>query len=286
MLSRLNATQKGILIAIAGFAAFVVSDSSCKWLAGHYSVLQVVAWIYTFALLFCLIGASFLGGLTKTLKTPKLKFHIARGLSNFGLAVSVVYAFQNLPLTSVYPILFLSPFMMTVLAGYFFKEPVAVKDWSVIALGFSGVLIAFRPGFEILDPWLFVAFLSAIFISAFGLFARPLGQNETLMSLAFYPCLANVILLSPFLFQGLPSLPHLLIFICSAFMLCFGMICIAYAYRIARYAIISPLQYLQLVMAFAVGYAVFNEHPDLWMIAGSLVIVTSGILLAFTHKKN
>jgi S-adenosylmethionine uptake transporter len=285
MLSRLNATQKGILLATLGFAAFVISDSSCKWLAGHYSVLQVVAWEYTIGLLFCLIGAPLLGGLEKTFKTKVLKFHILRGLVNIGLAITAVYAFQNLPLTSVYPILFLSPFLMTVLAGYFFRELITVKDWIVIAMGFSGVLIAFRPGFEPLDPSLFVALLCTLFISAFGLFARPLGKNETLMSLAFYPCLANVIFFSPFLLQGLPSFSHLLIFIFSAFTLCLAIICVAYAYRIARYAVISPLQYLQLVLAFIVGKIIFNETPDLWMITGSIVIIASGILLALTHRK-
>ena len=285
MLNRLNATQKGILIATIGFAAFVGSDSFSKWLSGHYPVLQVVVWQYLFAMIFCIILSPMLGGLTRTFKTPKLKFHIARGLSNVGLAISVVYAFQNLPLTTVYPILFLSPFIMTLLAGYFYKEPVKRMDWIVIALGFIGVLIAYRPGFEILDPWLSVALMTTLFITAFGLFARPLGQDETLMSLAFYPSLANVLLLSPFLLP-LPEPMHLIIFCISGFCVCFAMICVAYAYRIARYAVISPLQYLQLVMAFFVGYIVFGDWPDAWMIAGSLVIAASGILLALTHRKD
>lgn len=286
MLSRLNETQKGILIAITGFAAFVGSDSCSKWLAGHYSVFQVVAVEYLIALAFCLLGAPFLGGFRKTLQTPKLKFHLARAIANFGLAVSVVYAFQKLPLTTVYPVLFLSPFIMTLLAGYFYKESVRLTDWVVILIGFSGVLVAFRPGFEILDPWLFVALLSTFFIAVFGLLARPLGEDETLASLALYPSLGNVIFLSPFMFETNIAPAHFPVFIFSGLCVCFGMICIACAYRITRYAVVSPLQYLQLVLAFIVGYIVFDEHPDLWMMTGSLIIVASGILLTVIHKKS
>jgi S-adenosylmethionine uptake transporter len=286
MLNRLNDTQKGILIAIIGFAAFVGSDSACKWLSGHYGVFQVLLWEFLFCLLFCLLGTRFLGGIQNTLKTKVLKIHLLRAFTSFAMGVTVVYAFQNLPLTSVYPVLFLSPFVMTLMAGYLYGERVTTKDWAVISLGFIGVLIAFRPGIESLDPWLAVAFLCMIFIAIFGLCARALGQRETLLSLAFYPCIVNITLLSPALLMGIPDLDHLLIFAFAGLMLCTGMICIAYAYRIARYAVISPLQYLQLILAFIVGRVVFDETPDIWMIAGSLVIMASGVMLALTHKKS
>jgi drug/metabolite transporter (DMT)-like permease len=281
MLSRFNATQKGILIAIAGFAAFVVSDSCAKWLAQFYSIFEVIVWLYAAALVFCMLAAQFLGGWRATLRSNALKFHLARGAMNVGLAVTVVLAFQNLPLTSTYPVFFLSPFIMTVLAGVIYKERVSARDWGIIALGFSGVLIAFRPGIEILNPWLLVALVAAFFIAGFGLLARKL-EGETLLSLAFYPSIANVVVLSPFL--GMPAPEHLPVILLAGLCVSFGMMCVAYAYRLAPYAVISPLQYLQLVMAFGVGFVVFGERPDGWMIAGSLVIVASGVMLAVGHR--
>lgn len=285
MLNCLNNTQKGILLALTGFAAFVCSDSVSKYLAAHYSVLSVVAWIYAFALIICILFSPFIGGLKKTLQTKKLKLHFARGAANFGLAISVVYAFQNLPLTSVYPILFLSPFVMSTLAFFLYKEKVRPRDWLIMTIGFSGVLIAYRPGFEALDPWLLAPVATTIFAAVFGLIARALGQSETTLSLGFYPSLINVILLSPFMISTLPTAEHLLIFSFGGLMLSIGMICVASAYRIARFAVVSPVQYLQLVMAFAVGHFVFHETPSIWMIIGSLVIITSGVLMAVSHTR-
>lgn len=285
MISTFTPTQKGIFFGLVGFCAFVGSDSASKWLTQHYSVMQVIAWEYLFALLFCLILSPFLGGLRSTLRTRKKKLHLYRGLANIGLALCVVTAFENLPLTSVYPVLFLSPFIMAVLAGYCFKEDVTRMDWVVIALGFSGVLIAFRPGIEIIDPWLWAAFATVFFISWFGLLARPLGDSETILSFALYPALANVVVLSPYFLQGLPAPAHLGIFIFSGLCALLGMCFVAHAYRSARYAIISPLQYLQLVLAFVVGYYIFGERPDFWMICGSAVIMLSGLLLTYTHTR-
>ncbi len=71
----------------------------------------------------------------------------------------------------------------------------------------------------------------------------------------------------------------------AGMMLTCGMTGVATACRITRYAIIAPLHYSQLVLVFIIGYFIFGERPDMWMIIGSMVIAASGIMLAFSDKK-
>lgn len=287
MLSTFNDTQKGILYALIGFSAFVFSDSCAKWLSDDYPVLQIVGWSYLFSVLFGLIFSRSMGGLKNTLKTPKLNIHLARGLCNFGLAVSVVTAFQNMPLTSVYPILFLAPFLITILAIPIYKEHVPPINWFIIILGFTGVVIAFQPWTNSISLWVLVAFFTAICIAGLSLLARPLDERETLLSLSFYPSMMNVILIFPFILYlyGMPNIYDLPIFMLAGVMLVCGMSGVASACRITRYAIIAPLHYSQLILVFIIGYFVFNERPDLWMIGGSLIIAISGLMLALSDKK-
>ncbi len=287
MLSALNNTQKGILYALCGFSTFVISDSCSKWLSTDYPVLQIVGWLYLFALLFGLIFSNSMGGMRATLKTPKLKIHIGRGICNFGLAVSVVTAFQNMPLTSVYPVLFLAPFIITILAIPIYKEHVPPINWFIILLGFSGVVVAFQPWTNPISIWVLVAFFTTICISGLSLLARPLDEKETLLSLSFYPSVINVMLIFPVVLYlyGIPNIYDLPIFMLGGIMLVCGMSGVASACRITRYAIVAPIHYSQLILVFIIGFFVFGERPDAWMIGGSLIIAVSGIMLALSDKK-
>ncbi len=287
MLSSLNNTQKGILYALCGFSTFVISDSCSKWLSTDYPVLQIVGWLYLFALLFGLIFARSMGGLKATLHTQKIKIHIGRGICNFGLAVSVVTAFQNMPLTSVYPVLFLAPFIITILAIPIYKEHVPPINWVIILVGFSGVVVAFQPWTNPISIWVLVAFFTALCISGLSLLARPLDEKETLLSLSFYPCVINVALIFPVILYlyGMPNLYDFPIFMLGGLMLVCGMSGVASSCRITRYAIVAPLHYSQLILVFIIGFTIFGERPDWWMIAGSLIIAASGLILALSDKK-
>lgn len=286
MLSTLSQTQKGIFCALAGYSAFVVSDTSSKFLAASYPVFMVVGWMYFFALILGIISSPWTGGLKRTFQTKKMAVHIGRGLFNFGLAVTVVTAFQHLPMTSVYPVLFLAPFLITILAIPIYKEHVRPINWAIILLGFCGVLIAFRPWAGNVNPWIISAFLCIFCISGLGLLARKLDERETILSLSFYPNLVNVILLFPLslVLFPLPQLAHIPIFILGGIGLNCGMTGVATACRLTRYAIIAPLNYTQLILVFIAGYMVFGEIPDIWMVSGSIIIAMSGILLALSNR--
>lgn len=287
MLSTLNTTQKGILYALIGFSAFVISDSCAKWLSIDYPVLQIVGWTYLFAFGFGLLFSHSMGGLATTIKTPKLKIHLARGICNFGLAISVVTAFQNMPLTSVYPVLFLAPFIITILAIPIYKEHVPAINWLIIATGFGGVVIAFQPWTNPISIWVLVAFFTTLCISGLSLLARPLDARETLLSLSFYPSVINVLLIFPVVIYqyGIPHIYDLPIFMLAGAMLICGMSGVASACRITRYAIIAPLHYSQLILVFIIGSIIFGERPDWWMIGGSIIIAISGLMLALSNKK-
>ena len=281
MLSALNKRQKGIFLALIGFSVFAVSDACAKWLTGYYSELTVLGYSYVFALLTGLVLSPKLGGLKATLRSQKLKFHAGRAVSNVFLAYFVVQAFKHLPLASVYTVLFLAPFVITILAIPFHKEHVPLKNWGVIAVGFSGILVAFQPGFADINPWIYSAFLTVFFIAGLSLLARPLGENETILSLSFYPnCLSVMVFLPLAISIGeIPQLSHIPVFMLAGVMLTFGLSCVAGAFRIAPYAVVSPFNYLQMIWALIFGYFIFSEVPGVSMLLGAAIIIGSGLYL-------
>ncbi|MGH1402648.1 MAG: DMT family transporter [Alphaproteobacteria bacterium] len=286
MLSTLSNTQKGILSALCGFVSFSIADSCAKWLGMHYGTLDIIFWTYLFSLGFGLIFSPFLGGIKRTLSTKKLFIHISRGISALAIALLVVTALKGISLAAMYTILFLAPFLTTIAAIPIYKESVSFRNWGVIALGFSGVLLAFRPGVADISWDVIYCFAALGFIVILGLLARPLTKDESLHSLSFYPSLCVVVLLAYSVIPNLalPSSSHLPVFLLNGFCVTVGLSGIAYGFRIAPYSVVAPIHYIQMVVALTLGYFIFQDVPDIWMLGGASIIIISGVLLAIDKK--
>ncbi len=288
MLSTLNQTQKGILYAFCGFTSFAFADACAKWLSQHYESAHVVFWTYYIALIFGIIFSPFLGGFKKTLKTQKLYIHIGRGICALAVSFLAVSALRELSLATLYTILFLSPFLTTVAAWPVFKEPVKAKGWLIIALGFSGVVIAFRPDITEISNGMIYAFLALIFIVGLGLLSRPLHKDETLLSLSFYPSITIVLLLGVSFLPDVPMVAweHIPLFVMNGTFVSIGLCGIAHGYRIAPFSMVAPVHYTQMVAAVLIGYFIFGDFPDIWIFAGATIIVISGIALILTSRNS
>ena len=51
------------------------------------------------------------------------------------------------------------------------------------------------------------------------------------------------------------------------------------AMRTGEISVVAPFRYSRLIIAMGLAVVVFGERPDLWTLAGSLVIVASGLVL-------
>jgi drug/metabolite transporter (DMT)-like permease len=59
-----------------------------------------------------------------------------------------------------------------------------------------------------------------------------------------------------------------------------GQLAMARAYRLAPASQVSPLGYSGLVFAGLIGFLVWREAPDQWMLVGTIFIVVAGLLVA------
>ena len=288
MLSSLNTAQKGILSALLGYTSFALADACAKWLSAYYETVHVIFWVYCSALIFGIILSPFLGGLKNTLNTKKLLIHLGRGVCAFAIAMLVVTSLRELSLAMLYTILFLAPFLTTIAAIPIYKEPVPLKNWVIIAIGFSGIIVAFRPDITEITPAVIYAFSSLFFIVALGLLSRPLAKSETLLSLSFYPSISVLFLLGTALLPEapLPQTQHIPVFLFNGLCVVVGLGGIAHGYRIAPFSIVAPIHYTQMVIALILGYLIFSDIPNLWMMAGASIIIVSGIMLAISSQKS
>ena len=62
-------------------------------------------------------------------------------------------------------------------------------------------------------------------------------------------------------------------------------LCISGASKILESSVFAPIQYVQLVAGFILGYLFFYDIPDKFEVIGSFIIVCSGLFLIYRENK-
>ncbi len=281
-------TLLGIAFAVTGFFLFSTGDVIAKLLQQmDYGAFQVSFYYSLTACITLLIFSGKLGGLKATLQTKHKRLHFFRSLLQAPSQALIFYAFAHMPLANVYAIIFLSPFITTMLAIPVLREKASLANWLLIFSGFTGVLIAMRPGVYGLSlPVL--AVLLVVFSASFRfLSVRIMGTQETPLSLALYPAFAIVLAT---LVPALTAETELT-FYAGAMLLAggavfgSGLVLTYLAFRYAPAGIAAPFHFSQIVWGVIAGILVFNDPPDFWTLFGCAVIILSGIGLGRLKAK-
>ncbi len=180
-------------MALTGYSAFAVADICAKWLMQYYTVSQVICVENVLAVILLIILSPLLGGMKGTFRGKNLKINLFRAALNFTLAMILNYSYKIFPLADVYTMIFTKPFMIALLAFWFFRERASRTQWLAIIAGFTGVMIAMRPGTEGFDPMLFLPLTATAMIALLFFTARFLDRPSA-FSAGFFPTLGVAVL--------------------------------------------------------------------------------------------
>lgn len=271
----------GIGLMCLAVTCFSGIDSTAKYLNTQMDTIQVVWARYVFAFLPALIIANPLSqpGL---LRTRRLPLQILRSFLLLYATAANFVALHFLRLDQTVTIGFATPFLVAAFAGPMLGEWVGLRRWAAIAVGFLGVLVIVRPGFGGIH-WSAALSFSAIVSYAFYLImTRKLSYTDSSATTLFYSNLVGAAALSlivPFFWTtpGSWQVAALMVFMggCGAV----GHYLLILAYRFAPTSVVAPFIYTQIVSAIVVGYVVFGDLPDRWTLAGSAIVIASGLYL-------
>ncbi len=278
-----------ILLMCAAVTLFSCLDASAKYLVSH-SALSTGQVVWMRFIGQALLMAAILGPWTipSLLKTNKLGLQIVRSFLMVACTACNFIAVQYLRLDQTVAIAFLAPLVVAALAGPFLGEWVGWRRMIAILVGFAGILIVVRPGFAEVH-WAFgVSFLSMLAYAFFMLVTRKLSAFDPPLVTLFYALLAGSILGAPIAIAHWVwpdgAFQWLLLLALGAFG-GLGHYLLILAYRLAPASSVSPFLYFQLMSMVALGYFVFGDVPDRWTLAGSLVIVGSGLYLVHRERQ-
>ncbi len=283
-----NQVITGILFSVAGFALFSTGDAAVKLLSRHdYSVFQIT-WVFAVIGMIVLLAASpWLGGLRRTIQTSEWKLHLTRAVLSLGNGLLSFYGFSMLQMDKVYTLFFCAPFFTSILAIPLLNEKIGWHRWLAIGIGFTGVMVALRPGVIPLESASIGIIAGAFLFALINLLVRRMNSAETLMSFALYPIALRVVALAPLSlpFLAVPSPGDFALFFIGGASGVFGFICMATAFRLAPASVASPFHYTQMIWGILFGLLLFGDHPDAWTLAGATIIIASGLYLIYRENR-
>lgn len=220
------------------------------------------------------------------LRTSKLFLHFLRALFSTIAVLALFYSIREVPLAKVTALSFTMPIFTTLLAIYFLGEIVQGRRWAAIIFGFVGAMVVLRPGFVAIDTGSVIVVASAFFFALTILIIKTLTHTDSVITISIYGSIMRIPfgVIPVFFVWQTPSLSHLAWFAAIGVLEVVATFSFTQALKDADTAVISPLFYLQLIWAAALGYIFFAEVPGLYTWIGAAMIVAATTYIAVSER--
>jgi drug/metabolite transporter (DMT)-like permease len=280
--------QRGSLWMVAAMAGFAVEDMFLKRAAATVPVGQILmifgaGGMLGFALMVLQRGERVLHpAILTSAILIRCVFEVA-GRLFYTLAIALT------PLSSASAILQATPLVVVSGAALIFGEQVGWRRWLAILAGFAGVLIILRPGLEGFTPLSLLAVAGMLGFAGRDLATRAAPPVLSNLQLGVYGFAMMVptgaVLLALSGGAVLPEPGALRDLAAATAIGVAAYYALTAAMRTGEVSVVTPFRYTRLVFALVLGVLVFAERPDAATLAGSAVIVASGLYTLISARR-
>ena len=268
LFSLLNSTGK-YLVTIAGIPVFQV-----VWLRFlSHGVLNVV-----------LFGPR---TVVSSVRSNRPWMQILRSIFLFSSTAFNFAALRYLQLDQSVTIFFLTPFLVSVLAGPLLGEWIGWRRLVAVMVGFSGVILVIRPGFGGIHWAASYSFMAMTSYVLYTITTRYLARyDETLVTQVYSP-VAGIVAFAPLALSEWVWPAHWSTVVLMLSTGVWGGIShymLIIAHRRAPAPVLAPFTYISVIFQTTLGYLVFGDVPSAWTAAGGAIIVGSGLYILHRER--
>lgn len=281
----MNQSIIGILWMVLTTILFVAVTATVRFLEGEVPAPQA-------AFLRYLIGTLLLTPALVTLIKVKpekalMNKFILRGLVHSIGVTMWFYAMSVMPVAEVTAIGFLTYIFVSVGASIFLKEKLHKHRLSAILISFIGALIILRPGFKEIGNGQIGMLIATIVFTASYLIAKIVSKERSSSEIVAMLSIFTTIFLFPsaiYVWEPL-SIKAFLVLTLTAVIATVGHITMTKAIKLAPMVTTQPILFLQLVWASMVGFFLFDENVDPFVIIGGTIIMICVCYVAYREHK-
>ena len=259
------------------WAVLPVMDGMAKHLSTELPVLEVV-WARYFFMVVISLPLIFIFFRKHLTWQKNIQIQLSRILFLFLSTIFFFYSISIISLTESLTLAFIYPILVTLLSATILKEKVGLRRWIAVIIGFIGVVIILRPGFNTINLASLAALGTGICYSFYVITTRKLSSLDSpLLTLIFTGLIGAIIisLIVPFVWIT-PSYNQLIIMIGLALAGTLGHFLLILSFNFAEASKLAPFAYFEIVTNILIAYYFFGDFPDKWIWVGLIIIISSG----------
>ena len=272
--------MKAILLNLSAWTMLPIMDGIAKYLSSSLPVLQITWARYFFTVV--IILPTMVLFFKKNLKlSEKPKLQIIRGVLLFFANILFFYSISQISLSKALTLAFIAPLIVTIFSPIFLNEKVGFNRWVAVMIGFLGCLIVIRPGLIDFNLATFAALGTGFMYGFYLIVTRKLSNvDNPLLTLLFTGIVGAFIgsFAIPF-YWVMPSSDQWLFLFLIGFFASIGHLLLILSLKLADASKLAHFGYFEILPNVIIGFYFFNNVPDIFHLAGLVLIIGSGVYI-------
>lgn len=207
--------------------------------------------------------------------------HVIRGVSGCACFYTYYLAMQHMPLVDATLLRNSAPLMVPVVIFIWYRTRMPAARLIPLMIGFSGITLVLRPGFEGMNIWHLVALSSGLGLAISMVSTRELARTEPGSRILFYYFSLSLVFILPFFiinYRPIPAsaLPWLL-YVGVVMYATFVVYTKAFSY--VPSSVLAPTSYFAIVFSGVLDWLIWDTVPDTPTLFGVALVVCGGLLI-------
>ncbi len=274
----LPSASRGIALMFLSAMCYAFTYVTIRHLGETFSVYQLVLFrtaLGTAVMLPWVIRAG-----PGALRTRRWKAYGLRAVAVYTGNLCWFYALAHITLADATTLSFMAPLFSVLILAVWLREKLDATRIAAILLGIAGGAVIIRPGFAEIHNATIGMVYTAIAYGAAMAWTRALTLTENHNAVVFYMFAINLPV------SAVPGLAHWTTpgWIDLPWILAFGVLSLysqtfmTKSLALAEAAVVMPTYYLQLPLVALLGFALFDQLPEIWLVPGAALIIGGSYL--------
>ncbi len=221
------------------------------------------------------------------LKTRRWGIYWFRAVAVYTGNLCWFYALTNITLADATTLSFTAPLFAAVILAFWLKE--RLDGWRLAALliGLGGAFVIIRPGFAEIHIATIGMIYTAISYGAAMAITRALTLTENSNAVVFYMFALNLPLsfVPGVMHWTTPGWEDALWIAAFGLLSLYSQSLMTKSFALAEAAVVMPTFYLQLPLVALLGFLMFDQLPEIWLIPGAIMIVGGSYLSVWSEAR-
>ena len=276
----------GALWMIASLLSFIGMAVASRELSTFMSIFEILFFRSFIGLI--IISPVIYKQRAQLQQTLNLGMQIGRNAVHFAGQYAWTVGVASLPLVKVFALEFTTPIWVSLLAFLFLKERISSARVLAAIGGFVGVLVVLRPGIDSIDVAALIVLLAAMGYATSIIMVKKLTLTSSPTIIVTWMVLLQLPLgfglsLAQWRTPNLECIPWILLLGVTGLSAHFAM---AKALSVMDASIAIPIDFFRVPLIAVVGFFLYNESLEIWVLVGALIIFVSNYLTFRVEQKN